>query len=56
MKKIRAMLKCQSGATAVEYGLIAAGLVLVIIPSLGNMNSGVLSMFGTVADLLPQVM
>jgi Flp pilus assembly pilin Flp len=56
MQKIKAMLKCQSGATAVEYGLIAAGLVLVIIPSLGDMNSGVLQMFSTVADLLPQVM
>ena len=31
MKTIRAFLKDQSGATAIEYGLIAAGISLVII-------------------------
>jgi Flp pilus assembly pilin Flp len=56
MKNLKAILKDKSGATAVEYGLIAAGLVLAIIPALGDMNSGVLSIYGRVVDLLPQVM
>jgi pilus assembly protein Flp/PilA len=38
------------GATAVEYGLIAAGIVLAIVPIMGNVNSGVLSMWGAIGD------
>ncbi|MGY4507464.1 Flp pilus assembly pilin Flp [Bradyrhizobium sp. USDA 3650] len=33
MRTIRRFLADESGATAIEYGLIAAGIALAIIPS-----------------------
>ena len=39
MSKIRAFLKNESGATAIEYGLIAAGIsvaIIVVVNSLGT--------------------
>lgn len=47
----RAILQNQSGATAIEYGLIAAAMGLAIIPVLGDVNSGVLNIFGIVMGL-----
>jgi pilus assembly protein Flp/PilA len=37
------------GATAIEYGLIAAGIALVIIAAVGNLGTNVSSTFNTVA-------
>jgi Flp pilus assembly pilin Flp len=54
------MLKFQSlakilqddvGATAIEYSLIAAAIGLTIIPVLGDVNTGVLGIYGTVMGL-----
>jgi pilus assembly protein Flp/PilA len=43
MSKVFAFLKDESGATAIEYGLIAAGISVVIISAVqavgGNLNS-----------------
>jgi pilus assembly protein Flp/PilA len=39
MSKIRAFLKNESGATAIEYGLIAAGIsvaIIVVVNTLGT--------------------
>ncbi len=44
------------GATAVEYALIASGVVLVIIPLLGDVNSGVLSIYGIIGGLFDYVL
>ena len=43
--------KNESGATAIEYGLIAGGIALTIIPVLGDVNSGALHLFGIVGGL-----
>lgn len=40
--------KCESGATAIEYGLIAALIGIVIVTSLTNLGSTVKTTFTTV--------
>jgi Flp pilus assembly pilin Flp len=44
------------GATAVEYCLIASGIALVMIPLMGDINTGVLSMYGTIGGLFDFVL
>jgi pilus assembly protein Flp/PilA len=39
MRKILAFLKNESGATAIEYGLIAAGISVVIIGTVNAIGS-----------------
>jgi len=39
MSKVSAFLKDESGATAIEYGLIAAGISVVIIASVNAIGS-----------------
>lgn len=48
---LHSFVRNDKGATAVEYALIASGIVLVIIPALGDINSGVLSIYGTIGGL-----
>jgi pilus assembly protein Flp/PilA len=38
MKKIRAFLADETAATAIEYGLIAAGIALAIIAVVNNLG------------------
>jgi pilus assembly protein Flp/PilA len=38
MKKFTAFLKDESGATAIEYGLIAAGISLAIIAAVNGLG------------------
>lgn len=45
MKKITRFLKDESGATAIEYGLIAAGISVVIILAVNTLGSTLLSKF-----------
>lgn len=40
----------ETGATAIEYGLIASILALGLIPVLGNTSSGVASLYQTMID------
>lgn len=42
----------ESGATAIEYGLIAAGISVAIITIVGLLGSKLVSTFGTVANAL----
>jgi pilus assembly protein Flp/PilA len=56
LKSFKSFVQDQSGATAIEYGLIAAGIALTIIPVMGDVNSGVLQIFGVVGGLFDQVM
>ena len=46
---IRGIVKCQSGATAVEYGLIAALIVIAIVGSLGTFASSSSSLWNSVS-------
>ena len=46
------LLKDESGATAIEYGLIAALVSVAAISALGAMGSSLKEMFGTVSNEL----
>jgi Flp pilus assembly pilin Flp len=47
---LHSFIRDDKAATAVEYGVIAAGIVLAIIPLLGDVSTGVLSMWGVIGD------
>ncbi len=42
-------VKDESGATAIEYGLIAAGIAVAIITVVGTLGTNLSGTFGTVA-------
>jgi pilus assembly protein Flp/PilA len=44
--------KDESGATAIEYGLIAAGIALAIITVVNNLGSSLNSKFGSISSSL----
>jgi len=46
------LLKDESGATAIEYGLIAALVSVAAITALGAMGSSLATMFGNVSTAL----
>ncbi len=49
MKKLVARFsKDESGATAIEYGLIAAGIGVAIVTVVGEVGTELNNMFGTV--------
>ena len=52
MNKIIAFLKDESGATAIEYGLIAAIVAVGIIAALKNMSGSLQTTFNNVKDNL----
>ena len=52
MSKIIAFLKDESGATAIEYGLIAAGIAVVIIAAVNTVGSKLNSTFTNIANQL----
>ena len=52
MKTIRDFLKNDSGATAIEYGLIAALVSVAIIGILGTLGDNLVNTFTTVSDSL----
>jgi pilus assembly protein Flp/PilA len=52
MRTISAFLKDESGATAIEYGLIAAGISVVIIASVNAIGSTLNSKFQYISDQL----
>ena len=49
MKRLNRFLKDESGATAIEYGLIAAGIAVAIITVVGNIGTNLNATFGKVA-------
>jgi pilus assembly protein Flp/PilA len=49
---IARFLKDQSGATAIEYGLIAAGISVAIIATVQALGSNLNTTFGSVAAAL----
>jgi len=44
-------VKDQSGATAIEYGLIAAGIFVVIVVAVEAVGASLSTLFGTVATM-----
>ena len=49
MSKLQKFVKDESGATAIEYGLIAAGIAVVIIVAVQNLGSNLRTVFNNVA-------
>ncbi len=49
---IRSFLSDESGATAIEYGLIAAGIAVAIIAAVGLLGTSLEGMFTTVGSAL----
>ena len=52
MSKIVAFLKNESGATAIEYGLIAAGISVAIIAVVNTIGTKLNTSFGSIASQL----
>jgi len=52
MTKITAFLKNESGATAIEYGLIAAGISIAIIAAVNGLGSTLNTTFTSVSTQL----
>ena len=52
MSKIVAFLKNESGATAIEYGLIAAGISVAIIAVVNTLGSTLNTKFQSISDQL----
>jgi len=52
MRKIVMFLKDESGATAIEYGLIAAGISVVIIAAVNAIGSSLNAKFDYIATSL----
>jgi pilus assembly protein Flp/PilA len=52
MSKVLAFLKNDSGATAIEYGLIAAGIAVVIITAVQSVGSNLSATFDTITTKL----
>ena len=51
-ENIHALKNDESGATAIEYGLIAAGIAIVIIGGLTLVGGSLTAMFTTISDAL----
>ncbi len=52
MKKLESFLKNESGATAIEYGLIAGLIAVVIIAALTTLGTALSGKFNEVANNL----
>ncbi|MFZ0197337.1 MAG: Flp family type IVb pilin [Pseudolabrys sp.] len=52
MSKVLAFLKDDSGATAIEYGLIAAGISVVIIATVNTIGSTLNTNFTSISTQL----
>ena len=50
--KLTAFAKCESGATAIEYGLIAAGISVAIIAVVNNLGTSLNTKFSSIKTQL----
>lgn len=50
MSKLRAFFRNETGATAIEYGLIAAGIAIAIIASVQLIGTDLGNTFTSVSD------
>jgi pilus assembly protein Flp/PilA len=51
-RKLAAFLRDESGATAIEYGLIAASISVIIITVVKGVGSNLKTTFGSVSSAL----
>jgi pilus assembly protein Flp/PilA len=52
MKTVRMFLADESGATAIEYGLIAAGIAIAIITAVDGVGTKLATKFTTISTSL----
>ena len=52
MSIIKSFLKDESGATAIEYGLIAAGIAIAIITAVNGLGTKLSENFNTISSSL----
>jgi pilus assembly protein Flp/PilA len=52
MNLLKRFVKNESGAAAIEYGLIASGISVVIIPSVANVGTKLVQTFTTIQNAL----
>ena len=52
MRTVSRFLRDESGATAIEYGLIAAGIAVAIIAAVNSLGSALTGTFSSVENAL----
>ena len=52
MSKLRAFLRHEGAATAIEYGLIAAGIAAAIIATVGGLGTNLNTTFSNISTQL----
>jgi pilus assembly protein Flp/PilA len=52
INRLRAFIKCESGATAIEYGLIAAGISVAIIAVVNDLGTKLNTKFTSISSQL----
>jgi pilus assembly protein Flp/PilA len=52
MTKLYRFFKDESGVTAIEYGLIAAGIGIAIVVIVGNVGDALVTLFTSVQEAL----
>ena len=50
LETIRNIVRCEQGATAVEYGLIASLIVIAMLTALGNVAASTSEMWNTISN------
>ena len=50
---LKKMIKCEAGATAIEYGLIAAGIAVAIAVVVFALGSKLNQLFSNINGMLP---
>jgi pilus assembly protein Flp/PilA len=48
LNQIKRFLKNESGAAAIEYGLLASGISVAVIPSVKNVGTQLVNVFSTI--------
>lgn len=55
MRLLRSLSQSNEGATAIEYGLIAALIAVALIAGLGGFSDALLNVFNTIQEQLASV-
>jgi pilus assembly protein Flp/PilA len=55
LETIRNIARCEQGATAVEYGLIASLIVIAMITALGNVATSTSQMWNSITNQVTEV-
>jgi pilus assembly protein Flp/PilA len=52
LDRLAAFVRCESGATAIEYGLIAAGIAVAVITVVNGLGTSLNSKFKSISTQL----